>query len=630
MNLFSVFRNISFIVFTLFFTLSASSQIKKENRLLIGRLELSDKNYQTAIEHLNVAIQNAPLNYEPFYYRSIAKFELGDIIGAESDLNKAIKLEPRSIDLYILRGTVKDRLLKYEEAFENFNKALKINNKNPDIYINRAIVNSNLQEHQKAIDDCELALRYKSRKELVYIIRGMSLIGLKKYRPAISDFNLVIENSPFNATNYVRRASAYYYLNRYDSALADINYALHIDPKNSYAFFQRALISDKQENQDKAINDLNKVIELAPNSTSAYYNRALIYSKQKNLKAALNDYNKVILINNKNILAYFNRAIILQQLKRLKEAKSDVEKTIELYPDFVDAYKVRSSIKQDLGDYYGAEQDKQTAEIINNSKINISDSLKRAEELYIAKVTSFSNGTSANNNSSSGRNDISLSPAYGISLIPTQKEKHIIDTWNKTNKSFTSYYLYHLDDNDVVMANTQNSVLAEINTKLEKKPDNAELYLKRAIVYTSLNQYDKAIIDLNKSIHLDPSNHIAYFCRATMIYGIIKSLNDTENSNYSMDMVINDYDKCLKENPNFGYAYFNRANLKCQKEDYIGAIEDYGNAINVSSTFSEAYLNRALILLILDNNEQACKDLSKAGELGNINVYDIIGKYCNK
>ena len=170
----------------------------------------------------------------------------------------------------------------------------------------------------------------------------------------------------------------------------------------------------------------------------------------------------------------------------------------------------------------------------------------------------------------------------------------------------------------------------EINNKLIKSPNNPELYLKRAIVYTSLNQFDRAIIDLNKSISLDPTNYIAYFSRATMIYSIIKSLNETENSNYSLDMVINDYDKCLKENPNFSYAYFNRANLKCQKEDYIGAIEDYSEAIKVSNSFSEAYLNRALILLILDNKEQACMDLSKSGELGNVSVYDVIAKYCNQ
>jgi hypothetical protein len=52
-------------------------------------------------------------------------------------------------------------------------------------------------------------------------------------------------------------------------------------------------------------------------------------------------------------------------------------------------------------------------------------------------------------------------------------------------------------------------------------------------------------------------------------------------------------------------------------------------AINANPSFAEAYFNRALILLVLENREQACKDLSKAGELGLLSAYDIIAKYCN-
>ena len=134
-------------------------------------------------------------------------------------------------------------------------------------------------------------------------------------------------------------------------------------------------------------------------------------------------------------------------------------------------------------------------------------------------------------------------------------------------------------------------------------------------------------MDFNKSLHLDADNYMAYFGKANMLYQII---NKVEESSYTLAMVIKDYDKCVELNPNFTYAYFNRAYLKFQNEDCIGAIEDYSKAIKQSPSFAEAHLNRALILLILENNEQACKDLSKAGELGIIKGYSLIGKYCNK
>ena len=111
---------------------------------------------------------------------------------------------------------------------------------------------------------------------------------------------------------------------------------------------------------------------------------------------------------------------------------------------------------------------------------------------------------------------------------------------------------------------------------------------------------------------------------------LYETINRIEYSSYTIEMVIKDYNKCIKLNSNFCYAFFNRAYLKFENKNYIGAIEDYSIAINLSPSFAEAYLNRALILLILENNQQACKDFSKAGELGILTGYSLISKFCNK
>ena len=218
-----------------------------------------------------------------------------------------------------------------------------------------------------------------------------------------------------------------------------------------------------------------------------------------------------------------------------------------------------------------------------------------------------------------------ISPFY-ISLLPGGKDKRIIDSWNNKNKSFSAYFLINTENDEINEALTHEK-LKTINTKIEKDPNNGELYLKRAIIYSSLKLFDKAILDFNTSLRLDPDNYMTYFCKANMVYQTIDQM-ETNNAG-SFELVINDFDKCIELNPNFAYAYFNRAYLKFQKENYIGAIEDYSEVINISPSFAESYLNRALILLILDNNEQACKDLSKAGELGIIQGYSLISKYCN-
>jgi hypothetical protein len=43
---------------------------------------------------------------------------------------------------------------------------------------------------------------------------------------------------------------------------------------------------------------------------------------------------------------------------------------------------------------------------------------------------------------------------------------------------------------------------------------------------------------------------------------------------------------------------------------------------------AEAYYNRGLILIFTKRTQEACPDLSKAGELGISTAYNVIKRYC--
>ena len=145
---------LSILFIVLFSATTLFSQVKKENKLLIGRLELSEKQYKSAIEKFNYIIINEPPNYEPYYFRGIAKLELGDIVGAENDFTEAIKLRPFFIDNYIIRASTRERLVNYNGAFADFDAAISIDSSNSDIYLNRAITHNSLHNYEQAIDDC--------------------------------------------------------------------------------------------------------------------------------------------------------------------------------------------------------------------------------------------------------------------------------------------------------------------------------------------------------------------------------------------------------------------------------------------------------------------------------------------
>ncbi len=76
-------------------------------------------------------------------------------------------------------------------------------------------------------------------------------------------------------------------------------------------------------------------------------------------------------------------------------------------------------------------------------------------------------------------------------------------------------------------------------------------------------------------------------------------------------------------------AYFNRGNAKYELEDYRGAIADYSKAIEINPNDADAYGNRGIAMIKLGQKDSGCLDLSKAGELGYFDAYDVIKEYCN-
>jgi len=93
--------------------------------------------------------------------------------------------------------------------------------------------------------------------------------------------------------------------------------------------------------------------------------------------------------------------------------------------------------------------------------------------------------------------------------------------------------------------------------------------------------------------------------------------------------IIKDYESILYMNPNFIFAWFNMANTEVKKRDYLKAINDYSKAIALEPDFAEAYYNRGLTKIFLNDTRGGALDLSKAGELGLVEAYSIIKRYCN-
>jgi tetratricopeptide (TPR) repeat protein len=67
--------------------------------------------------------------------------------------------------------------------------------------------------------------------------------------------------------------------------------------------------------------------------------------------------------------------------------------------------------------------------------------------------------------------------------------------------------------------------------------------------------------------------------------------------------------------------------MLCIQQDFKAAISYYTQAIAKDSDFAEAYFNRGLTYIFIGQNDKGIADLSKAGELGIYQAYNLISRF---
>jgi tetratricopeptide (TPR) repeat protein len=149
---------------------------------------------------------------------------------------------------------------------------------------------------------------------------------------------------------------------------------------------------------------------------------------------------------------------------------------------------------------------------------------------------------------------------------------------------------------------------------------------KRDLLFTvakeqsKIEDYSNAMVNFTKVIN----NKFGYVDLGAVYFerGKLKStLLDYKSA-------ISDFNLALKYNPRLPVYYF-RGNAMFNLKNYLGAINDYTIIIQSNPNDSpNAYFNRGLARIYFKQIQLGCKDLSKAGEQGNLDAYEVIKEHC--
>lgn len=643
-----------------FINYAASAQINVNNYITSGQAKIQTGNYLGAIENFNIVIKFRPRLPEPYFFRGLAKQQLEDFRGAIEDYTKAIEIKPYYPNAYINRGLAHLELQDYEATIADYDRALELSPRNAGIYNNRGIAKMAMEDFDGAIEDYNLALEIDPNFVNGYINRSNANIAKGNIEEAIKDLNRTIIIRPHYASAYLLRGLARFELDDYAAALRDFDQTIKLDPENAYAYNNRGIVKQELEDYEGAIMDYDLALQLNPTMPNAYYNRGI--AKEVLGRSGYNeDY---------MIAARLDPRLDMQKLR--ENLQQSAQQQQQQQQGTLASNSTQQNNNQQQANQQGSttqqnppnsvQQDDQEND--QNDEESNTDSEEERERrrfrLSLADTRNIPNNSDevdADDGMVQNRNVII--ELQGIFLIKSQDEamedydrQQYYSTVIENLNSYNNYSPQLIITNNETSEGTE-SIKNNIQYFQEKlnADETSNNYLGRGIFNLLSDNYNDALNDFGKAIELDPENSLAYFseanCRVKMVE-LIESLpdfsdnltiplnniaNNTPNNNNEFitdyQYILDDYQNCIDKTPDFPFVYYNEAYILCKLERYDEALKKLDLAIEKQNDFAEAYFNRGLTKIYLDDIEGGALDLSKAGELGIENAYNIIKRYCN-
>ncbi|ACT56909.1 tetratricopeptide repeat protein [Candidatus Liberibacter asiaticus] len=134
-------------------------------------------------------------------------------------------------------------------------------------------------------------------------------------------------------------------------------------------------------------------------------------------------------------------------------------------------------------------------------------------------------------------------------------------------------------------------------------PSDPEGYNVRGVVYGMNGDFEKALLDFQSALDLNPRYYKVYANRALIRY----KMGD-------VPMAIRDYGTALKINPDYDVAYIGRGNIYRDERysDLQKAFADFDRAIQLKTSDGRAWYGRALVYQMRGEYEKSIEDFSQA------------------
>ena len=650
-----------FLLLSHFLILSFShSQINTDRVMMMGRNALYYEDYVLSIQRFNQVISVKPFLSEPYFFRGLAKFYLEDYKGAEADCTSAIERNPYLENNYVLRGLCRVNLKAFDKAEEDYRKVTQINQLNSGCWHNLVLCQMEQKAYERADSSLNVMIKQWPRESENFTMKAQVRFAVEDTVKAEEWIEKALEMNPYEGPAWSMKAMVSLTRGQYAKGEGELDKAILQLPRNASLYVNRALARYNQQNLRGAMTDYDAALEIEPGNYLGHFNRGLLRAQVGDDNRAIEDFNFVLEQEPDNMIALYNRALLLDQTGDYKGAIRDISAVIQEYPEFWTGYQTRAQIRRKIGDTYGAERDEfkvlkaEMEKRTGTYKSKNTKTRKKSErnpEDYNKLVEEDTRQPDREEYASEYRGrvqdkttELVPEPQYVLTyyrregvvrnFIPFHR---IVESLNTSEALPAPIYLSNTEDNvneERIGLHFQD--IAAVAEVLSDTPETAGLYVRRALDYYHVRDFEAALADLDRAIALQPIVPISYFLRAQVRCAqlqaetgvtTIQPLSPTTEAKIGYGKALDDLKKVMELEPDMVYAQYNIGGIYTRLHEYDHAVEAYTRVLELDPRFPDAYYNRGIVRLLDGHTNEGLSDLSQAGEYGLYGAYNLIKRY---
>ncbi len=657
----------------------AYAQLNTDRITAIGRNALYFEDYVLSIQYFNQVIKLKPYLAEPYLFRAIAKIQLEDYQGALRDCDASVERNPFQPGAYYTRGFVYRQLHEFDLAEKDFTQALVFSPENKTYLLLRADARAAQKKYDLAMSDLQTLLRREPQSASLLFEKGAICLQMQDTACAVEAFTRTTELDSQNPANWSALGVVNLMQDNEDDALVQLTRAINLGSKWAGDYINRGIIFYHKHNYRGALADYDKAVSISPDDAQCYYNRGVLRQELGDYNRALEDLSQAIDLDPDRTEMRYQRGLVEMQLRQWKQARQDFDTLIACYPYFLPSYYLAAQAATAQGNSKTAFRYRQQAADLENNKEQLQTQQQSAPntDVQVAEAQpqrrdrrkEFSSRTAQNqseptedeqkyNSETRGSiqkrytdvvNEPNITLSYYAqeqSLRRTNYYQQAVEQLNRAQLLPAPLHFtvqetpltadmvnYHFSQ--ISNLSQQIDQLDLLNTPRNTPTNNthAAIFFARAIEFALVQDYSSAIDDCTRAANRadDDMDAVIYFCRANWRYRLLEYQRATgeltAEANMDFDIMLRDYDQVIRLQPDFSFAYYNKANILCTQRNWQAAIDNYTRAIEADNDFAEAFFNRGLTYIYIDEVEQGLADLSRAGELGIYQAYNLITRF---